>query len=62
MRALKERVAQVVDGHLEPIRERFEGVLGGEGKVLEEAARVGAEKARRSAEATMKLVREAVGF
>ena len=59
---LRETVAQVVDCHLESSRERFEGVLGGEGGVLQEAASVGAEKARRSAEATMKLVRDAVGF
>ncbi|KAI5249259.1 putative tryptophanyl-tRNA synthetase [Aureobasidium subglaciale] len=62
LKALKDKVAEVVDGHLMPIRSRFEEIIGGDGKVLQEAAQIGAEKARKSAESTMHLVRHAVGF
>ncbi|KEQ89485.1 putative tryptophanyl-tRNA synthetase [Aureobasidium pullulans EXF-150] len=62
LKALKDKVAEVVDGHLAPIRARFEEIVGGDGKILEEAAQIGAEKARKSAESTMKEVRHAVGF
>lgn len=61
LKALKDKVAEVVDGHLAPIRARFEEIVGC-GKILEEAAQIGAEKARKSAESTMKEVRHAVGF
>ncbi|KAG9531584.1 tryptophanyl-tRNA synthetase, partial [Aureobasidium melanogenum] len=62
LKALKEKVAEVVDGHLAPIRARFEEIVGGDGKVIEEAAQTGAEKARKSAEVTMQAVKHAVGF
>ncbi|KAI4843310.1 putative tryptophanyl-tRNA synthetase, partial [Aureobasidium sp. EXF-8846] len=53
LKALKDKVAEVVDGHLAPIRARFEEIVGGDGKVIEEAAQIGAEKARKSADSTM---------
>jgi tryptophanyl-tRNA synthetase len=62
LKALKDKVAEVVDGHLAPIRARFEEIVGGDGKVIEEAAQIGAEKARKSADSTMQAVRHAVGF
>ena len=62
LKALKERVAEVVDGHLAPIRAKFEDIVGGDGRIIEEAAQIGAEKARKSAESTMQAVKHAVGF
>ncbi|KAH0017301.1 tryptophanyl-tRNA synthetase, partial [Aureobasidium melanogenum] len=62
LKALKEKVAEVVDGHLAPIRAKFEEIVGGDGKIIEEAAQTGAEKARKSAEVTMQAVKHAVGF
>ncbi|KAI5259425.1 putative tryptophanyl-tRNA synthetase [Aureobasidium subglaciale] len=62
LKALKDKVAEVVDDHLMPIRSKFEEIIGGDGKILQEAAQIGAEKARKSAESTMQLVRHAVGF
>ncbi|KAI5208716.1 putative tryptophanyl-tRNA synthetase [Aureobasidium subglaciale] len=62
LKALKDKVAEIVDDHLMPIRSRFEEIIRGDGKILQEAAQIGAEKARKSAESTMQLVRHAVGF
>lgn len=62
LKALKERVAQVVDEHIEPIRERYQSIMGGNNKELQDAAALGAEKANASAAATMKLVRKSVGL
>lgn len=63
LKALKERTAEVVVAELRDVRERYMGLLGdSDGKELDEIEALGAEKARASAEATMKLVKEAVGF
>lgn len=62
LKALKERVADVVDHHVSPIRERFNEIINGNGKELDDAAELGAQKANASAKATMDLVREAVGI
>jgi tryptophanyl-tRNA synthetase len=62
LKALKDKVAEVVDGHLAPIRAKFEEIVSGDGKIIEEASQIGAEKARKSAESTMQAVRHAVGF
>lgn len=62
LKALKERVADVVDVHLAPIRERFNGIMSGEQRELDDAAALGAQKAATSAAATMTLVRNAVGL
>ncbi|KIW00704.1 tryptophan-tRNA ligase [Verruconis gallopava] len=60
-RAIKERTSKAIDGLLRPVRERYEEIIQND-KYLEEVAEVGAEKARKSAAETMKLVKEAVGF
>lgn len=62
LKALKDRVADVVDEHVEPIRDRFSSIIKGDGKELNDAAEIGAQKANASATATLKLVRQAVGF
>lgn len=62
LKALKERVAEVVDEHIRPIRERYQSIIGGSDRELSDAAAIGAEKANATAAATMKLVREAVGL
>lgn len=63
LKALKERTAEVVVAELRDVRERYMELLGdSDGKELDEIEALGAEKARASAEATMKLVKEAVGF
>lgn len=63
LKALKERTAEVVVAELRDVRERYMELPGdSDGKELDEIEALGAEKARASAEATMKLVKEAVGF
>lgn len=63
LKALKERTADAVVAELRDVRERYLELLGdGDGKGLDEIEARGAEKARASADATMKLVKEAVGF
>lgn len=62
LKALKDRVAGVVDDHLAPIRDRYAEIISGDGKELSDAAELGAQKANASARVTMNLVREAVGF
>lgn len=63
LKALKERTAGAVAAELRDVRERYLELLGSnDGRELDEIEAVGAERARASAEATMKLVKEAVGF
>ena len=62
LKALKERVTDITDAHLAPIRERFASIMRGNGKELNDAAETGAQKANASAAATMDIVRHAVGF
>lgn len=63
LKALKERTAQAVITELRDVRERYLELLGGnDGRELDEIEARGAERARASAEATMKLVKDAVGF
>ncbi|KAF2430463.1 tryptophanyl-tRNA synthetase [Tothia fuscella] len=62
-RALKERVAHAIEQHLLPIRERYQEVLVADGgQFLDDVAREGADKAGKSADATMTIVRDAVGL
>jgi tryptophanyl-tRNA synthetase len=62
-KALKEKVASAIDKQLSPIREKYEEILSKDsGRLLDDVAAEGATKARKSAEATMVLVREAVGL
>lgn len=64
LRKLKERVSEVVQRELNPIRERYlellQGDEGKEGGYLDEVIREGARKANESAERTMSRVRRAV--
>lgn len=62
LRVLKEEVTRVVVDHLKPIREEYLRLMSEKNTRLEEIAEEGAHKARKSAEETMKLVREAVGL
>lgn len=63
MRALKERVAEMVDATLSGIRDRYAEVMQRRGGAyLDEVAQSGAERARKSAERTMRDVREAIGL
>lgn len=63
LKALKERTADVVVAELRDVRERYLELMGdNDGKALDDLEAIGAEKARASADATMKLVKEAVGF
>jgi len=60
MRALKEKVADCVDKHLAPIRDRYEMIVQ-DGKYLSDVADAGARSASASAAATMELVKDAMG-
>ena len=61
--SFKKLVAETISSNLEPVRKRFEEVMRkGGGKYLDEVERMGARKARESAEETMSVVREAVGL
>lgn len=60
-KALKERVGKAIVDLLEPVRERYAEVVGNE-KLLKEVAEEGAAKASKSAEATMRVVKDAIGF
>ncbi|KAL1641642.1 Tryptophan--tRNA ligase, mitochondrial [Diplodia intermedia] len=61
MRALKECATDVVDARLAPIRERYHELMQDDA-ALDEVKEEGARKARESAERTMRMVRDAVGF
>lgn len=60
-KAIKERVSDAVDRSLLPVRERYVELVQND-KYLDQAAQQGAETASKSAEQTMKLVRDAIGF
>lgn len=63
LKALKERTADAVVAELRDVRERYVELMGNnDGRALDDLEALGAEKARQSAEATMKLVKDAVGF
>ena len=61
--AFKKVVASTVSDHLDPIRKRwYEVMREDDGAYVDHVERMGAKKARESADATMAIVREAVGF
>ncbi|KAF1839101.1 tryptophanyl-tRNA synthetase [Decorospora gaudefroyi] len=62
MRALKERVAHVVDVGIRDTRGRYEELMGGDERALIEYAEDGARRAEVIAEGTMKRVRDAMGI
>ncbi|KAF5614262.1 tryptophanyl-tRNA synthetase [Fusarium subglutinans] len=59
---LKEMVSDAVIGGLDGIRDRYTELLDKGDKYLDSIEAIGAEKARKSAEATMQVVRNAVGL
>ncbi len=58
---MKKQLAEYMVSFIAPIREKAEAIRNDE-KYLKEVMEKGAEKARKSAAATMKLVREAMGL
>jgi len=58
---MKKQLAEDIIRFISPIREKAKSILADE-KYLKEVMEKGAEKARRSAGATMQLVREAIGL
>lgn len=58
---MKKQIAEDITNFCNPIRERINDVLANE-EYLNKVARIGAEKARESAAATLKEVRKMVGF
>jgi tryptophanyl-tRNA synthetase len=60
-KAIKEQVSCAVERLLRPVRERYAEVVGND-KFLDEVAHRGAAKASKSAEATIILVKDAIGF
>ena len=58
---MKKQLGEDMVKFIAPIREKVNSILGNE-KYLKEVMETGAEKARKSAGATMKLVREAIGL
>lgn len=62
MKALKEKVADTVDGGTRDIRGRYEELMGGDQKDLVAHAEDGARRAEDIAEGTMERVRDAMGM
>ncbi|CAN8097178.1 unnamed protein product [Discula destructiva] len=63
LKLLKERTGDAVVRELETVGERYrELVTKKDGAALDEIEAIGAEKARKSADATMRLVKQAVGL
>lgn len=58
---MKKQLAEDIVSFLAPLQEKIADYRGSE-TYLRDAARLGAEKARQSASATLKLVREAIGI
>ena len=61
LRVLKEKVADVIELQLRPIRERYAEVMA-DRKALDKAAQKGAREAGISANATLLKVKKAVGL
>jgi tryptophanyl-tRNA synthetase len=63
LRNFKTTLAETISSRLSPIRKRYEEVMAeDDGAYIDHVQRKGAAKARESAEATMAIVREAVGL
>jgi tryptophanyl-tRNA synthetase len=58
---MKKQLAEDMVKFISPIRKKVKAILGDE-KYLRQVMEQGAEKARKSAKATMELVREAMGL
>ena len=63
LRTFKAKVSETIAESLAPIRTRYAELMGeDEGAYINHVEKEGAKKARESAEATMEVVREAVGL
>ena len=63
LRTFKTKVSETIAERLAPIRTRYAELMAEDGGAyIEHAEREGARKARESAQATMEIVREAVGL
>lgn len=62
LKALKSKVAEVIDASLAPIRDRFNDIMGKGKAELEDAASLGQLKASTTAKATLNSVRNAMGL
>lgn len=61
-KAVKERVASIIDAHLAPFRDGYFNFMGSKGeRIIQGLAENGAEKANARAAETMELIREVVG-
>jgi tryptophanyl-tRNA synthetase len=61
METLKKQIAADIIKFVEPIYERIQE-LSGDSDYLQKVAKMGAEKAKESAQKTVKEVREIIGF
>jgi len=63
LRTFKTKVSETIAAKLEPIRARFTELMAqDEGAYVDHVEKEGARKARESADATMEIVREAMGL
>lgn len=62
LKAFKGKVAEIIDGHLAPIREKFTSIMNSGTTELEDTAGFGQMKASTTAKATMDSVRNAIGL
>jgi tryptophanyl-tRNA synthetase len=61
-KAVKERVASIIDAHLAPVRDRYFNFMDSKGeRIIQGLAKNGAEKANARAAETMELIRYVVG-
>lgn len=60
-KVIKERLSDAINKLLLPVRERYVQLVQ-DGRYLEDVAQQGAAKASKSAGATMKIVKDAIGF
>ncbi|KAM0720988.1 hypothetical protein Q7P37_003273 [Cladosporium fusiforme] len=61
LRALKEKTAESIESQVRPVRERYNEIIG-DRATMDAAAAEGAEKANKSANATLRKVKRAVGL
>ncbi|KAG8626621.1 hypothetical protein KVT40_005566 [Elsinoe batatas] len=62
LKAFKGQVADIINAKLDPIRNRYMEIEADGERQIEDAARLGAQRASESANATMRMVRMAIGM
>ncbi|KAF2226528.1 putative tryptophanyl-tRNA synthetase [Elsinoe ampelina] len=62
LKAFKGQVAAIINAKLDPIRNRYVEIEADGGRQIEDAAQLGAQRASESANATMQMVRKAIGM